>query len=163
MIELTTGIAFLVTSIYVGPTQDASISASIASATQANQATVEQGATSATTTDEARFMNSKVLEAYIKQQDADEPILVDIARCESTFRQFDQTGNILRGVVNPGDVGVMQINESYHADEAAKLGYNIYTVEGNVAFGRYLYEKYGTDPWSSSSPCWGEGNQLALK
>ena len=41
-------------------------------------------------------------------------------------------------------------------DEAAKLGYNIYTVEGNVAFAKYLYNKYGSDPWSSSSKCWSD-------
>ncbi len=157
MIELTTGIAFLVSSLYGGVAQNATntlVSVSTASSSQSN---IEQS------TSEARFMDSKVLEAYIKTQDADEPILVDIARCESTYRQFDQTGNILRGVVNKGDVGVMQINEKYHADDATKLGYNIYTVEGNVAFGRYLYNKYGSQPWSSSAPCWGSGNQLALK
>ena len=159
MIELTTGIAFLASSIYGGMTQGTSTADSVSTSTaSSSQSQIEQS-----TTSEARFMDSKVLEAYIKSEDADKPILVDIARCESTFRQFDQTGNILRGVVNDKDVGVMQINETYHADEAAKLGLNIYTVEGNVAFGRYLYDKYGAQPWISSSPCWGSSNQLAIK
>ena len=154
MIELTTGIAFLVSSLYGGTGQASANSVSTASSSQSH---IEQS------TSEARFISSKVLEAYVREQDKDLPILVDIARCESTYRQFDQTGNILRGKVNQGDVGVMQINEKYHADDAAKLGYNIYTAEGNVAFGRYLYNKYGSDPWSSSAPCWSQGNQLALK
>jgi len=156
MIELTTGIAFLVSSIYGGATQGTSTanSVSIASSSQPH---IEQS------TSEARFISSKAVEAYVKDQFADEPILVDIARCESTYRQFDQTGNILRGKVNQGDVGVMQINEKYHADEAVKMGINIYTVEGNLQFGRYLYNKYGSDPWSSSAPCWSTGNQIALK
>ncbi len=153
MIELTTGIAFLVTSLYGGTAQAATVTVSTSTQSHTEQAT---------STDESRFMDSKTVEAYIRSQNADQPILVDIARCESTFRQFDPTGNILRGKVNKGDVGVMQINEKYHADEAARLGYNIYTVEGNVAFGRYLYNKYGSDPWSSSAPCWTDGAQLAV-
>ena len=156
MIELTTGIAFLVSSIYGGATQGTSTANSVSNASS-TQSHIEQS------TSEARFINSKAVESYVKNQYVDEPILVDIARCESTYRQFDQTGNILRGKVNQGDVGVMQINEKYHADDAAKLGINIYTVEGNVAFGRYLYNKYGSQPWSSSSPCWGNENQLAMK
>ena len=155
MIELTTGIAFLMSSIYGGATQSASIANSVSNASQ-SQSNIEQST-------EARFMNSKALEAYVKEKFADEPILVDIARCESTYRQYDPTGNVLRGKVNKGDVGVMQINERYHAEDATKLGINIYTVEGNLAFGRYLFNKYGSQPWNSSSPCWGTSNQLAIK
>ena len=148
MIELTTGIAFLMSSLYgAGQAQAALVPVNdLTSATTTEQST----------TTEARFIDSKAVEAYVRTADADEPILVDIARCESTFRQFDQSGNIIRGKVNQEDVGVMQINEKYHADEAVKLGYNIYTVEGNVAFGKYLYNKYGSDPWSSSSKCWSD-------
>jgi hypothetical protein len=34
------------------------------------------------------------------------------------------------------------------------MGIDIYSVEGNVQFGKYLYSKYGSSPWSSSEPCW---------
>ena len=101
----------------------------------------------------------KEVRAYFK----DIPELIEVARCESDFEHTDSNGNIHRGIANRADVGVMQINEKYHADEAVRLGYNIYTVEGNVAFGRYLYNKYGSDPWSSSAPCWSEGSQIAIK
>lgn len=84
----------------------------------------------------------------------DTPILAEIARCESTFRQYNTDGSVLRGKVNSDDVGVMQINEYYHAESAVRLGYNVYTLEGNLAFGKRLYEKYGTSPWSASAPCW---------
>jgi len=47
-------------------------------------------------------MDSKILESYVAKQYADEPILVDIARCESTFRQFDPNGNVMRGKANKG-------------------------------------------------------------
>lgn len=82
--------------------------------------------------------------------------MADIAQCESNFRQYDSDGSIHRGIVNHKDVGVMQINEYYHLKTAKALGLDIYTVEGNVAYARYLYEKEGTAPWISSKPCWGK-------
>jgi hypothetical protein len=95
-------------------------------------------------------------ESYVRQYFSDIPIMIQIARCESTFRQLENDGRIHRGVVNSGDVGVMQINEYYHGDEAAKANYNLYSLEGNLAFARDLYEKEGTQPWSSSKACWGK-------
>ena len=162
MIELTTGIAFLVSSLYGGVQVQASTTAGTIQSGNSNP-TVEKTSNLESGIAETSFINSKNVEAYIKAEYADEPILVDVARCESTFRQFDKTGNILRGKVNSADVGVMQINEKYHAEEAVKMGYNIYTTEGNVAFAKYLYSKYGGDPWSSSESCWASGNQIALK
>ncbi len=88
------------------------------------------------------------------------PIMADIARCESRFRQYDADGNVLRGQVH-SDVGVMQINEYYHGKEARALGYDLYTLDGNMAFARYLYEREGTTPWLSSSYCWGESANTA--
>lgn len=152
MIELTTGIAFLVSSLYSGSQIPTALADMVSSTTPVIQQSTE-----------ARFMDSKVLEAYVRSEFADEPLLVEIARCESTFRQYDKTGNTLRGKVNKGDIGVMQINEYYHAEDATKLGINIYTVDGNMAFGKYLYKKYGSQPWISSAPCWSSGTQLALK
>ncbi len=106
-------------------------------------------------------------EQYIRQYFADEPIMIQIAKCESHFRQLDKNGDIHRGVVNDQDVGVMQINEHYHLDEATSTGYDIYTIEGNTAFARKLYEKEGTQPWSSSKACWGKyentNSNLAVK
>lgn len=97
---------------------------------------------------------------YAKQRTyevfADTPVLIDIAKCESTYQQFDEKGNVLRGRVDNQDVGTMQINERYHLEEAEKLGLNIYTVEGNLAFAKILYEKEGTKPWNPSKPCWGK-------
>jgi hypothetical protein len=150
MIELTTGVVLLMSSLYGSGQANAQISQAPAPVSQ-----------EATSTSQSSFTDTKVIEAYVRAQFASEPLLVDIARCESTFRQFDTSGQVIRGRVNHADVGVMQINEKYHADEAVKMGYNIYTVEGNVAFGKYLYDKYGSDPWSSSSPCW--GSEIAQK
>ncbi len=107
-------------------------------------------------------------EQFVRQYFSDIPIMVAIARCESTFRHLDKDGDVHRGRVNNADVGVMQINEFYHLDQAEKKDFNIYTIEGNTAYARDLYERQGTQPWSSSKPCWGKyvknsSSELAVK
>jgi hypothetical protein len=95
------------------------------------------------------------VEEYVRNYFSDIPIMIEIAKCESRFRQHDKDGNILRGEENPLDRGVMQINEYYHGQDSDKLGYDILTLEGNTAYARALFEKYGVKPWLSSSKCWG--------
>ena len=95
-------------------------------------------------------------ETYIRQYFSDIPIMIQIARCESTFRQLDDDGGVHRGRAVREDVGVMQINETYHLNTAEKRNFNIYTIEGNTAYARDLYERQGTRPWNSSKPCWGK-------
>ena len=103
-------------------------------------------------------------EEYIKQYFSDISIMIEIAKCESHFRQFDKDGSVHRGVKNEEDVGVMQINEFYHLDEAEGKNFDIYTLPGNVAYARVLYEREGTTPWNSSKFCWGkyQNKDLAL-
>lgn len=93
-------------------------------------------------------------EAYVRDYFKDIPLLAEISRCESTFRQYGKDGKVILGKVNSGDIGVMQINKHYHVEDATKLGFDIYTIDGNLGYARYLYGKYGSDPWSSSSKCW---------
>ncbi|HBD24918.1 MAG: hypothetical protein A2566_00845 [Candidatus Zambryskibacteria bacterium RIFOXYD1_FULL_40_13] len=103
-------------------------------------------------------------EEYVRQYFSDIPIMIQIAKCESTFRQLDRTGEVHRGRVNSKDVGVMQINEYYHLDQSVDKEHNIYTIEGNTAYARDLYEREGTKPWASSRACWGkyENKNLAI-
>ncbi len=101
-------------------------------------------------------------EAYVKNYFSDTPILAEVARCESQFRQTDKSGRVIRGKANRYDVGVMQINELYHLDKSKNLGYDIYTTEGNLAYARYLYEKEGARPWMASSGCWAKFREIAL-
>src|SRR5205809_362187 len=82
-------------------------------------------------------------EEFVKKYFSDIPIMIHIAQCESTFRQLDQDGDIHRGRANNADVGVMQINEFYHLKQAEKKDLNIYTIEGNTAYARDLYEREG--------------------
>lgn len=96
------------------------------------------------------------IEAKVRAYFSDIPVMAEVSRCESHYRQYDATGNTFRGKVNNKDVGVMQINEYYHLKRAKKLGYDLYTVAGNLGYARLLYTEEGTEPWSSSSPCWGK-------
>jgi len=87
-------------------------------------------------------------------------VLKKIAWCESRNRQFDADGFVLRGEVNPQDIGKYQINEYYHLEESKRLGMNIYTLEGNTAYAKYLYSKQGTQPWNWSKTCWGNKKRV---
>ncbi len=90
--------------------------------------------------------------AYFK----DIPILVEVARCESTFRHTLADGTVLKGKQNSSDTGVMQINKRYHGARAAELGLDLEDLYDNMAYAKYLYEKQGTKPWKASSACWGK-------
>ena len=103
------------------------------------------------------------IESKVKTYFSDTPIMQKIAYCESRNRQFDTDGSVIRGVVNSKDVGIFQINEKYHLSDSQKMGINIHTIDGNMEYAKYLYEKQGTRPWSSSRPCWGNYEKLALK
>jgi hypothetical protein len=97
---------------------------------------------------------NRAIESTVREYFKDAPIMAEVAKCESHFRQFEKDGSIFRGKITTKDVGVMQVNEYYHLKRAQKLGYDIYSVEGNMAYARLLYTEEGTDPWVSSSPCW---------
>jgi len=106
-------------------------------------------------------LKEKTTEEIVREYFSDVPMLAEVARCESTFRHFDKNGKVIRGLHNEYDVGVMQINELYHAEDAKKFGYDIYTLEGNMAFARRLFEKQGLAPWKASSKCWREHATVA--
>ena len=108
------------------------------------------------------FAESPTVEEYVQLYFLDIPIMAEIASCESRFRHFNSRGDILRGEENPYDVGVMQINEHFHLDTAKALSHNLYSLDGNLAYARYLYEKEGTTPWKASILCWG-AQQLAVR
>jgi hypothetical protein len=109
--------------------------------------------------------DSKNVEKFIEDYFADIPIMTKIARCESRNRHLDKNGNILKGEITPLDRGVMQINLYYHEETARKMGLDLHNIDDNVAYARYLYEKYGAKPWMSSSHCWSKfsSNEIAKK
>lgn len=93
------------------------------------------------------------IENVIREHFKDTPIMIDIARCESEFRQFDNSGTVLKNPTSSAK-GVFQIMESIHKAPAARLGFDILTLEGNIAYAEYLLENQGTKPWNSSANCW---------
>jgi hypothetical protein len=97
----------------------------------------------------------KTTEEKVREYFADIPIMITVAKCESTFRQFNQDGTVLRGRVDPRDTGVMQINTYYHGETVKKMELDIETLEGNLAYARHLYDTQGIQPWSASFPCMG--------
>jgi hypothetical protein len=94
------------------------------------------------------------VEEVVKDYFKNTPVLVKVAQCESNFRHIDENGEVLRGVANRYDVGVMQINERFHLDRANRLDIDIHTIDGNLEYARYLYEREGVIPWKASSSCW---------
>ncbi len=146
MMTLTTGLALFFTSVYgVATLTPADVSIE---ATDTKIETIEES-TSAIDV-------PLTLEQYLSEYYKDEPLLVEIAKCESTLRHYDSKGRVLRGNVDSNDVGVMQINERYHLEKSAELGFDIHTVEGNLAYAKWLFQKYNHQPWSASKPCWGK-------
>ncbi len=101
------------------------------------------------------------LEQYVREYFTDTPILAEIAKCESRFRHIGRNGKVLRGETVVEDVGVMQINEFYHEDTAKALGLDLHTLDGNLAYAKWLYAKEGITPWYSSAKCWQKSNTLA--
>lgn len=80
-------------------------------------------------------------------------VLIAIAECESTMRHYEKDGTVLKSYLGTADYGLLQINR-VHFPTAEDMGIDVMTVEGNVAYGKYLYEKQGTRPWKSSETCW---------
>ncbi|HEY4483684.1 MAG TPA: hypothetical protein VI752_00720 [Candidatus Paceibacterota bacterium] len=78
-----------------------------------------------------------------------------IAFCESTYRQFENTGEALRGNQNRLDVGLFQINEKYHLEKSQELGFDIHTTEGNIDYALWLIKNEGEQHWKWSQHCWG--------
>lgn len=94
-------------------------------------------------------------ESIVRDYFKDIPVMIQVARCESTFRHTLSDGTVLRGKVDGADTGVMQINKRYHGETAVKLGLDLENIYDNMAYARHLYEKQGTGPWKASKPCWG--------
>ena len=96
------------------------------------------------------------VESKVREYFSDTPVMIEIARCESKFRQFTDSGNPLYGGYGAGMVGVFQIYEDIHGVFAKGKGMDLETLDGNLEYAKYLYLREGTQPWMSSFPCWGK-------
>lgn len=89
------------------------------------------------------------------------PELVPICACESSFhgawwdmpRHFEN-GRVLMNYSGNDDIGMCQINISVYGETARRLGYDLETVEGNINFSNWLFEREGSAPWYHSESCW---------
>lgn len=126
--------------------------------TTGNQTDRREEETKQKTPPEEKITTETLVEEYFKE----DPILVRIAWCESKIKHFEEDGTVLRGTKTPKDVGVMQINEYYHGQTAQKLGIDLHSLEGNLAYAKYLYQREGTQPWKPSRHCW-SNHKIALK
>lgn len=98
------------------------------------------------------------VEAAVREYFADIPVMIEIARCESKFRQFTDSGNVLRGGAGGQMIGVFQFFDRYHVSTANDLGYDIETLAGNLAYAKHVFSREGTTPWNSARECWNVPN-----
>ena len=126
----------------------------VKSMTEDNPAYAVQAVSLSQSMDSKSVIATPTTKDVVKDYFKDIPILAKVAECESHFRQTDANGDVLRGVANQFDVGVMQINEKYHLERSKEMDMNIYTLDGNLEYARALYNQSGTAPWSASKPCW---------
>ena len=78
--------------------------------------------------------------------------LNDIAICESGRRMYDANNDVLihHNLNGSLDIGYLQIN-SVHLKEADNMGFDLYSVRGNLWYGLYLYRTRGIGQWVCSS------------
>lgn len=129
-----------------GTTTAATTTTAIATSTAAHNAS-----TTVITTNPI-IQNRTVVEKKVREVFADAPIMIDVARCESSFRQFTDSGAPFRGGAGGAMVGVFQFYEKAHAPFARTLGFDLTTLEGNIGYARNVYEHQGTTPWKACVP-----------
>ena len=87
----------------------------------------------------------KEIEVIIKEFFKNDPIMIHIAKCESTFRQYYDSGKPFRG--SGIYIGIFQIDENIHTQAAMDLGFDIYTTAGNIGYANHIYQREGSRPW----------------
>jgi hypothetical protein len=126
---------------------------SVSAASTTTESVATSTAVSATTTATTTAVQDQVaVEKRVREYFADVPAMIQIARCESNFRQFADSGMVFRGGLGGGMIGVFQLYETVHATAARALGFNLATLEGNIGYARHLYTESGTTPWASCEP-----------
>lgn len=117
-------------------------------------ATAQSAAAATTTAPQTDHLPPSEVEKRVREYFKAAPAMVEIARCESKFRHYTDGGVVLRGGAGGDMVGVFQFYEAVHAAQAATLGLNLATLEGNLAYAKHVYDTQGTTPWNSSRLCW---------
>ena len=77
----------------------------------------------------------------------EEPVMVEVARCESRLNPKADRQGI--------DGGLFQINQ-VHLTTLNELGLDRYDLQDNLTYSRILYNQGGLTPWNMSRYCWGK-------
>lgn len=91
------------------------------------------------------------------------PAMKPVCACESAGspdaepRHYLPDGTVIRGHVNPNDIGACQINLTYHQDTAESMGLDLFDRDDNIRYANWLYRQEGFQPWHWSKPCHGKG------
>lgn len=96
---------------------------------------------------QASTLSSATIKNMVQKYFKDAPEMVSVAECESGFRQYDESGAVLRGGYEGSMVGLFQVHETVHRDAAHAMGYDIDSLIGNLLYARYLYREEGVNPW----------------
>jgi hypothetical protein len=102
-------------------------------------------------------------EAFLRDYFSDIPVMVEIARCESTFDNVQS--NLRYQGERERSFGFFQIHEPSWHSTALELGLDQYQTDAmqNVLLARHLYELDGLNPWRFSKDCWGpQASRLGL-
>lgn len=78
-----------------------------------------------------------------------DPIMVEVARCESNL--IPTADRESRGV----DVGLFQLNQ-VHLPRLNELGLDRLDLDDNLEYSRMLFESSGLSSWYMSEHCWGK-------
>lgn len=92
----------------------------------------------------------------IVNQEIDYPVLDRIMMCESGGKHYSKNGQVIVNGNKNGsvDIGIMMINDRIWGAKATEMGLNLWVEKDNREFGKYLFAKYGSEPWVWSKSCW---------
>lgn len=78
--------------------------------------------------------------------------MVSVLKGESGHQHWwnsgPKKGQVVRGIVDPDDTGVCQINMRYWGEESKRLGLDIVnSIEDNMKMCRHIYDTQGITAW----------------
>lgn len=101
---------------------------------------------------EAKTVIQHVEVEKIVKDESPTPVLLRIAKCESSGSHYGLSGQVL--ISKTQDMGLYQIHIPIWGKKATEMGLNLAVEKDNEKFARWLYENYGTEPWIHSKKCW---------
>lgn len=96
---------------------------------------------------EKEIIINKIKEVFGKDAD----IAIKVATCESSLRQFDDKGQVVKS--KTGDSGLFQINQ-VHKKQLDEMKLDPDKLEDNIKYAKHLFDRNGLRDWSMSKHCW---------